>query len=215
MTSFDDLMRQSVLAACHEWGYPAPDDSWYEKLNKRLPSGLRFLFERGLDSGLLRMVDGFRFTMRDLPKGKGPYVLYSKSTSTQVPAPNWEYLVQAVDYVRVHENLAPKGYVIGVEDKLMDVTVRDPRRELLWYIESKEKRTDLTKLVADIRNWGIRGVDLEIDDRGKDGLRKAKYLILNRPPYFSGSAIGIRLDFAVSYRGTDRFDLIEDAVPIV
>jgi hypothetical protein len=97
----------------------------------------------------------------------------------------------------------------------MDVTVRSLAGELLWYIESKEKSTGLTKLVTEMRDWGTRGLDFEIDDRNKDGLRKAKYLILNRPPYFSGSAIGIRLDFAVSYTGTDRFQLIEDAIPFV
>jgi hypothetical protein len=57
------------------------------------------------------MVGGFRFTMRDLPEGKGPYALFGKS-DTQVPAPHWEHIVQAVDYVRVHENLARTGYLI-------------------------------------------------------------------------------------------------------
>jgi len=187
VSSFDDLVRASVLAACQEWGYPPPDGLWYERLSGRLPAGLRSLFEIGLDLELLRMVDGFRFTMRDLPQGKGPYALYSKS-SKRVPAPNWEYIVQAVDYVRTHESLAPKGYLIGVEDKLMDVTVRRPAGDLVWYIESKEKSADLVNLVAEIREWGLRGVDFEIADRGKDGLRKAKYLVLNRPPFFSGSA---------------------------
>ncbi len=60
------------------------------------------------------------------------------------------------------------------------------------------KSGDLTKLVGEVRDWGTKGVDFEIDDGHKDGLRKAKYLIQNRPPYFSGSAIGIRVDYAVS-----------------
>jgi hypothetical protein len=214
VASFDDLVHVSVIAACQEWGYHAPESPWHEELNQRLPSGLRLLFERGLDSGLLRMVDDHHFTMRDLSEGKGPYALYSRSPK-RVPAPNWEYIVQAVDYVRVHESLTPKGYLIGVEDKLMDITVRSLAGELLWYIESKEKSTDLTKLVRDIQGWGTRGLDFTIKDRNNDGLRKAKYLILNRPPYFSGSAIGIRLDFAVSYSGADRFELVEDAIPFV
>jgi len=214
MVTFDGLVRASVLAACQEWGYLPPDGPWYERLDGRVPRGLRSLFETGLNSELLRMVDGFRFTMRELPLGKGPYALYSKS-SKRAPAPNWEYIVQAGDYVRVHENLAPKGYLIGVEDELMDVTVRSPTRELLWYIESKERSSDLVKLVAEIRAWGTRGVDFDIPDRGKDGLRKAKYLVRNRPPFFSGSAIGIRLDFAVTYIGVDSFELVQDAVPFV
>lgn len=213
MADFDQLIRDSALAACQQWGYPEPDLGWYESLNQRLPRGLRSIFGRGLDAGLLQMVDSFRFTMRDL--AKGPYALYSKSSKRQHPSPNWEYIVQAVDYVRAHENLTPKGYLIGVEDRLMDVTVRSPQGELLWYIESKERSRDLTKLVREVRDWGTGGVDFEVDDRHNDGLRKAKYLILNRPPYFSGSAIGIRLDFAVSYLADNRFELIEDSIPFV
>ena len=43
---------------------------------------------------------------------------------------------------RVHEQLAPLGYRVLVEDRLMDVTVeRDGH--LLWYIEVKEKAAAL------------------------------------------------------------------------
>lgn len=213
MVGFDAYLSSSVLAACQEWDYPEPDESWYRELERRLPPGLRELFARGLDSGLLTIVEGHRFTMRDLPPGKGPYALYSRSAKKS-PAPNWEYIVQAVDYVRVSELLAPKGYRIGVEDNLMDVTVRDSDGGLLWYIESKEKGNDLTKLVAEIRRWGTAGVDFEVDDRHKDGLRKAKYLCQHRPPFFSGSAIGVRLDFSVDYEDENRFTLMEDAIPI-
>jgi hypothetical protein len=214
MATFDDLARSSVLAACREWDYPPPGEAWFETLNARLPRGIRSLFAEGVDAGLLLIVNEFRFTMRDLPPGKGPYALYGKS-ELELPAPHWEYFVQAVDYVRVRQSLAPKGYLIGVEDNLMDVTVRRSDGELLWYIESKEKSTELEKLMATVRAWGRNGVDFGHDDRGKDGLRKAKYLLKNRPPYFSGSAIGIRLDFSVSYIGDNRFELIEDAVPYV
>ena len=77
MASFEDLVSESVLAACLEFGYPEPDGPWYQELNERLPSGLGILFVRGRDSQLLR-VDGFRFTMRDLPDGKGPCALDSE-----------------------------------------------------------------------------------------------------------------------------------------
>jgi hypothetical protein len=214
MTNIEDRFRSSAVAACREWGYPSPDAGWYERVQTRLPGGLRALFVHGFESDLLRFVDGFRFTMRDLPAGKGPYALYSKS-KTRVPVVNWEYVVQAVDYVRVHETLAPKGYRIGVEDHLMDVTVRDGTDQLLWYIESKEKAVGLNRLVRAMRRWGERGIDSDLDDRHIDALRKAKYLTQHRPPYFSGSAIGLRLDFSVAYIDDDHFALREDAVPFI
>jgi hypothetical protein len=122
--------------------------------------------------------------------------------------------VQAVDYVQLHELLAPKGYRIGVEDNLMDVTVRDPEGTLLWYSESNEKAKDLGAVVREIRTWGESGVDMDIDDRHKDGLRKAKCLCTHRPLYFSGSAIGLRLDFSVAYLNDNHFALREDAIPL-
>jgi hypothetical protein len=42
--------------------------------------------------------------------------------------------------------LSPRGYRIGVEDHLMDVTVPDASGSLLWHIESKETSKGLTKL---------------------------------------------------------------------
>jgi hypothetical protein len=46
-----------------------------------------------------------------------------------------------------------------------------------------------------------------------DPLRKSKYLLRHRPPYFSMVAIGSRMDFSVEYHG-DGFDLTEALVPI-
>lgn len=214
MPDFKAVLHSSMQFACSEWGYPEPSDSWYEDVERRLPRGLQHLFEAGLESGLLRMVDEFRFTMLDLPLGKGPYAFLSKSQK-KIPSVNWEYVVQAVDYVRIHNLLAAKGYRVGVEDNLMDVTVRDRDDVLLWYVESKETASGLTRLIAEIRQWGKEGVDFEIDDRHKDGLRKAKYLLQNRPLYFSGSAIGIRLDYSVAYKEGNSFDLVEDVIPFV
>lgn len=213
MSTFDSTIRAAANAACTEWSYTPPPEVWYSELYKRLPPGLCDVFARGLQDGLLTMTDGYRFTMRDLPAGKGPYALFSRS-SKRSPAPNWEYVVQAVDYVQAHELLAPKGYRIGVEDHLMDVTVRSDTGLLLWYIESKEKPEELRTLFDSIRDWGERGVDFDVDDRHNDGLRKAKYLCAHRPPYFSGSAIGLRLDFSVTYYDEDQFVLRADSIPI-
>lgn len=214
MTSdFNLVLQSAVSAACAEWTYPEPGESWHLELKRRIPLGVRELFGHGLEIGVLKMVDGFRFTMTDLPHGKGPYALLSRSP-TKIPSFNWEYVVQAVDYVRAHSLLAKQGYRIGVEDNLMDVTVRDSAGDLLWYIESKESAAELLTLVSEIKNWGRVGVDLSLPDRGKDGLRKAKYIVQHRPRYFSGSAIGMRLDFSVTYTSENQFALQEDVIPL-
>jgi hypothetical protein len=56
---------------------------------------------------------------------------------------NWEYLVQAAEYTWVYAAVSPKGYLIAVEDRLMDITVSDADGALRWYIEAKERATDV------------------------------------------------------------------------
>ena len=95
----------------------------------------------------------------------------------------------------------------------MDITVSSASGELLWYLEVKEKASDVSAFMQDIERHGTVGVDLDAADRGNDALRKAKYLIQYRPMYFSVSAIGIRIDRQVSYESGSRFRLMPDMVP--
>lgn len=205
-------MKSAADAACGDWDYPRPDDTWFAEVRARLPIGLRTSVGEGFEAGLLSMADGFRFTMRDLAPGKGPYALFSRS-QRKVLAVNWEYVVQASDYIRVHRCVEPAGLVVGVEDHLMDVTVRDTAGALLWYVESKERASDASRLIDGVREWGATGVDYEVNDRGKDSLRKAKLLVEHRSTFFSVSAIGGRWDFSVQYREGARFILVDDVVP--
>lgn len=131
----------------------------------------------------------------------------------KVPAVNWEYLVQAAEYVRVHEQLAPLGYRVLVEDRLMDITVeRDGR--LLWYIEVKEKAADLPDFAERIAAYGKGGIDLALSDRGNDAQQKAKYLVRYRPQFFTLTAIGMTLDYRVTYGESTTFRLLLDIVPL-
>lgn len=41
-------------------------------------------------------------------------------------------------------------------------------------------------------------------DSGDDALRRAKYLVSYRPAFFTLSAIGVRLDYAVRYDGRSQ-----------
>jgi hypothetical protein len=128
-----------------------------------------------------------------------------------VPAPNWEYFVQAAEYGRVARVVEPRGLRVDFEDDLMDVAVYEGDR-VLWCIEVKEKARDLETLLKGMRRESAH-VDLTAPDRHNDPLRKSKYLLRHRPPYFSMVAIGSRMDFSVSYHG-DGFDLTEDLVPV-
>ena len=83
---------------------------------------------------------------------------------------------------------------------------------MAWCIEVKEKADALKPLLDGMRRCG-RGIDGDRDDRNDDPLRKAKYLVRRRPPYFSLVAIGCRLDFSVTYT-EHGFSLTEDLVPI-
>lgn len=95
--TFGDLLQQWVDAACEEWDYPRTTIDRLEGVPNRLPTGLQSLIAKGHDTGLITST-GLRFTLSGLPPGKGPYAWLSKD-KRQVPAVNWEYLVQAAEYV--------------------------------------------------------------------------------------------------------------------
>ena len=142
------------------------------------------------------VVEGGRFTLAGLPPGKGPYAFFSRSQKGE-PAPNWEYFVQMAAFLKFEEALAPRGFTVNFEDDLMDISVSQDG-SLLWCIELKEHAKDLDPLLAGITSHG-QAFDASAPDRGNDPLRKAKYLIRRRPPYFSLVALGKRLDFRVHY----------------
>jgi hypothetical protein len=206
--SFRALLLDWAAAACEEWSYPPVDGGWREEVERRLPPGLRVLVADGVERGVIEVV-GHRFRPVDLPEKKGPYAFLSRSATTR-PAVNWEYFVQLAEYLRVRDAVDRHGLTVAFEDALMDVTVRHGS-ELLWAIEVKERARQLPMLLDSLREHG-HGVDLDTPDRGNDPLRKAKYLVTHRAPYFSLVAIGERRDFSVTYTD-DGFELREDFVP--
>lgn len=208
---FTELLQVWVNAACQEWNYPQTTIEQIAGVPDRLPLGLQTLITKGHAGGLITST-GLRFTLTGLPAGKGPYAWLSKD-ERRVPAVNWEYLVQAAEYVRVHEQLAPLGYLVLVEDRLMDITVvRDGN--LLWYIEVKEKAAGLPTLAERIAGYGAAGVDPDRADRGNDALQKAGYLLRYRPEYFTITAIGMALNYRVNYEEPTYFRLLPDLVPL-
>jgi hypothetical protein len=209
VVGFEELLRTWGDAACSEWGYPNVTDEWLAIALQRLPAGLGTAVAHGVTSEQVTIVEGHRFTLEGLESGKGPYAFFSRSSHGE-PAPNWEYFVQVAEYLRLRAALSGRGLRVNFEDDLMDLAVYSDDG-LLWCVEVKERARQLAPLVAGIRRYG-QHVDFELSDRGNDPLRKAKYLVRRRPPYFSAVAIGCRLDFSVGYDG-DGFELVEDLVP--
>ena len=179
---FLDVIDRAAASFCAQHGYPDVTDTWRASVAARLPIGLRLAMAEAVLRGVIAVPTGTAgFVIPALP-GKGPYALFSRS-SKRVPAPNWEYFVQLAEYARLAEAAARRGWRIGFEDGLMDVSVY-AGNDLLWCVEVKERARDLGRLVQQIGRHGM-GIDWDREDRGDDPLRKAKYLATKRPAWFS------------------------------
>jgi hypothetical protein len=126
-------------------------------------------------------------------------------------APWWELFVQLADYGWLRSIAERCGQQVKLEDRLMDLTVSNGDR-LILYVEHKEKSATAEKLLERMRNHGETGFSLDDPDRGNDALRKAKYLVRDGayPIYFGLSAVGYRKLFKVEYANGNCFQLIED-----
>jgi hypothetical protein len=151
------------------------------------------------------------FTIAGLVAAKGPYSWFSANRGRGVPSPNWEYFFQVAEFVRLARRL-PARYTIGFEDGLMDVSVRADA-SLVWYVEVKRRPATLKPLLAGRQRYGAK-VDLEAPDRGKDALRKAKYLVRHQPPLLSLVGGEDRLHFRVEYPSGDSFRLVDVDDPL-
>ncbi len=209
---FDHCFRSWTAAACSDWKWTEPDEGYFRRAYARLPEGLRTLIARGVASGLI-IPHGRQFTLQGLARTKGPYAWFSRRLQDQGPNPNWGYFVKVAESVRLSELAAPSGRRITFEDQLMDLAVYD-RDRLLVCVEVKERARQLQDLVQKLRAYES-AVSLSAPDRGNDPLRKAKYLVRRRPPYFCGVAIGTRLEYSVRYPEGRAFELARDVIPWV
>lgn len=211
-----DLFTVGIVRAANEaaavYGYEGPTDTFLAEMLARIPPDTRTEIGLGMAKGIVGTGrPGHSFTIAGLAANKGPYRWFSANRGPGVPSPNWEYFFQVAEFVRLVRHLPPK-YTVGFEDGLMDVSVRDAAR-LIWYVEVKAKATMLGKLLALLRDHGAK-VDLTGPDRGKDALRKAKYLVRHRPPLFSLVGGEERLHFRVEYPTDDGFRLVELGDPL-
>lgn len=201
---FAQAIREAVASASADWGYSPAPDAYFLAFEQRVPADLQARVGAGIREGLITL-DRYYFRAAGLPATKGPYKLVGKS-QTGRPQPHWEYYVQLAEYVRLVRLFGSAGLTIGLEDGLMDVTVRRGG-ELLWAVEVKEKAAKLDELQSAFERYGHE-VPLSAPDRNNDGLRKSKYLVLNRPPFLSLLALDARYDYAVRYSAETSFVLV-------
>ena len=212
LEEFEKRFRAWVEAACKEWEYPLPNDEYYLKVDARLPAGLKENLGFGLAEGVI-IVNGITFTLRGLPDSKGPYSWFSRYTSAKQPSPNWEYYIHAAEYVRLLQTLPDDDYSLVFEDSLMDIGIYR-NGDLFVCCEVKEDAKKALSLLQGIKKHQNK-VDLDEPDRGNDPLRKAKYIVQQKPQYLSLVAIGLRYELRVDFPEGKAFDLKEDVIPYI
>ncbi|HEV2057035.1 MAG TPA: hypothetical protein VGV06_17985 [Methylomirabilota bacterium] len=126
-------------------------------------------------------------------------------------APCWELFVQLADYGWLRTVAERHHQRVRLEDRLMDLTVRAGSK-LVLYVEEKTTRGAAEKLLSGMRRFGDAGFKLDDPDKGKDALRKAKYLVRpdTHPLYLGLSAIDYKHLFKVDYQEANRFRLLDD-----
>jgi hypothetical protein len=212
LNEFQRHFRSWVDTACKEWEYPPQTEEYYEGIESRLPPGLRENLGFGLAAGII-IANGITFTLKDLPDTKGPYSWFSRYSNAQQPMPNWEYFIQVAEYVRLHQTLPENEYKLVFEDNLMDIGIYR-NGELFVCCEVKEDATKALNLLQGIKLYQNH-VDLDQADRGNDPLRKAKYIVQQKPQFFSLVAIGLRYELRVDYPEGKAFELGEDVIPYI
>ncbi len=207
---FDKHFRAWVASACADWNYPNPTKQYFEKVNRRLPQGLRISLGIGIEEGVI-IPQGHEFVLEGLSPSKGPYNWFSKFQSSKEPAPNWEYFVQVAEFARLYRIAKAQDFKITFEDDLMDLALYQNNR-LVVCCEVKEREKTLLKLLLEIKKYQ-KFIDFTVPDRGNDALRKAKYIVKRKPAYFYGVSIGARLSYSVSYPEGQSFQLARDVIP--
>lgn len=210
MSILDAHLHEWVEFACSGWGYDLPGTDYYELFDKRIPDNIQAQLEIGIRNQLIE-TDGSLFLLRGLPPEKGPYCWFSRSSQNRKPMPNWEYFVQVAEYIRLYPVAEANGMRLVFEDHLMDLALYSENR-LVVCGEVKTNLENALKLVDMIKKLE-NGIDHSLPDRGKDHVRKVKYLLENRPEYFYVVGIGGRKEYSVKFLREGVFELAEDTIP--
>ncbi len=211
LSAFKRHFRYWVRCACGERGCDLPGDEFYEVVRRWLGQETILWIGWGLRQGLI-LEEAHRF--RVTGSTAGPFQWFSRRDWQGHPLhPNWEAFFHVAFFVRLWRPCQERALRVMFEHKNMDIAVFGDER-LIWCIEAKVGWLKVQKLIADVGAFGGEGVDIQVEDRGNDPLRKAKYLILNRPEFFSVVEPGLQHHFEVVYKGVERFDLRPVGPPV-
>ena len=179
------------------------------KLSAKIPADLQRQIGNAFAQGWLENEPGagrgyFVRATEPNPVGCGDYVFSGSNVC-------WELFVQLADFGMVKAAAERHGFGVGLEDGLMDITVRTGSG-LLLYIENKVEEGDAANLARNMMRYADEPVPPKPDTtaRQPDHFKKAHYLLEHRPRYFAVSAIGYRKLFKVEYIGDSRFRLVEE-----
>ncbi len=215
---FDRIFRNWVERTCKEWKYELPTESYYADIYDRLPLGLRTTIAISCKKGIIKDVGRSKtgsagFRPINVPEIKGPYSWLERDRQNRVPRPAWEYYIQVSEYTRLFEAFRGKDYELRFEDDLMDIALYHGN-DLIVCCETKEKSKQAQSLIRGIKKYESAS-SLPEKDRGNDSLRKAKYIVEHKPPYFYVVSIGRRFEYRISYPDNKQFQLNEDIIPFL
>ena len=211
LTIFERHFNYWVRCACAEQYRQVPGDEFYRTFRQHVGDETVNWIGWALKTGLI-VEEAHRF--RVLGGQTGPFRWFSRRDWMGYSLhPNWEAYFHVAFFVRLRAPCEEKGITLTFEDKNMDLAVwRDEK--LLWCIEVKVNWVRVQSLIAGLRQLGQEGVALAAEDRGNDPLRKAKYLILSKPTFFSVLEPGLEHHFQVEYEESNRFHLRESEPPV-
>lgn len=208
---FDWHFREWAATACQEYRYKPPGQAFYAGVRRRLTDWTLAWVGYGINKRLI-LEHGFWFNVAGNTTSKR-YKWFPERRGAIQPNRNWEYYIQVACFASLWEPCQAAALSLTFEDKLMDLAVRRDG-QVLWCIEVKEQAIKLERLLEAVAALGVSGVDIKALDRGKDPLRKAKYIVTQRPEFFSGVAIGLQLHFRVLYPGPNTFSFVSANPPV-
>ncbi len=207
ITSFEVLFHLWAEQACKAAPFQA-EKPRYERIPPEVRQKVFYLWQKGF------CYSGYSpasFLLQDAKRG-GPYHWFTYSPMYQKIYTNHEYFVQvAAYYDLIFEYNWPLEYIwfefseyINQVSLPIDIAIIDQNKEKI-YIEVKEREDQTKYLIINVREYGMKGVDLGSPDRGNDPLRKAKYIAAGRPSIFAFYSPHGFTTFGITYIDSHKF----------
>ena len=220
---FDDYYKCNAVITCKEWDYPPPTEEFFSDALTRIPFEIRDTITTGLLEGIivnLGLRDGTLKVKLINQTKERYYSWFGRYRSKKILQGHWEFCIQAAEYIQLYKSLKDNNYYdLQFEDALMDIAIYR-NNGLFACCEVKEKAAEVNNMIKNI----LKCEAINLHDLGgklinniagikEDAVRKAGYIIKNRPNYFYLLSAHNRLEYRVEYPDGQNFKLIEDVIP--